>query len=168
MSDYIRTTRDCSVNELRPELLQALQNYFQQHAIGNLQSDIALCCETVSRKKNAGKTPSWMDGRPDTTISTGMVLTSKWLIWAMHGDQTGTQIHAASLNEIQVEFYTPLLSKDAGLRIVGFISEKNTRVRGYIGMENNQEAREFCEEVQQAIFKANPPVKSDLFKWLGR
>jgi|WetSurMetagenome_2_1015567.scaffolds.fasta_scaffold1077480_1 hypothetical protein len=168
MSDYLRTTRECSVSELHPELIQAIQNYFQEHALGNIQSDILLCCETVSRKKNTSSMALWLDGRPDTTTYTGMVLTSKWLIWAHQGDHSETQVHAASLNEIQTEFYTPFLSKDAGLRIVGFVGDKNIRMRGYIGMENNQSAQKFCEEVQQAILKANPPVKNDLFKWLGR
>lgn len=168
MSNYVRTTRECSVNDLQLELLQAIQNYFQEHAVGNLQSDIVMCCETVSRKENSGREISWLDGRPDTTAYTAMVLTSRWLIWAVHGDQSGTQVHAASLNEIQAEFYTPLFSKDAGLRINGFVGEENTRIRGYIGMGNDQAAHKFCEEVQHAIIKANPPVRNDLFKWLGR
>ena len=168
MSDYIRATRECSVNELQPEVLQAIQNYFQEHTIGNLQSDIVTCCETISRKKNAGRTPSWMDDRPDTVTYTGMVLTSHWFIWAHHGDHTGTQVHAASLNEIHADFYTPLFSRDAGLRINGFVGEDNTRIRGYIGMGNDEAAQKFCEEVRQAILKANPPTRPDLFKWFGR
>ena len=168
MSDYIRTTRECSATELQPELLKAIQDYFQEHTVGNLQSDVIMCCETVSRKKNAGKTPSWMDDRPDTTTYTGMVLTSKWFIWAHHGDHTGTQVHAASLNEIQAEFYTPMFSKDGGLRIAGFVGEENTRIRGIIGMGNDPDALKFCEEVQQAILKANPPTQRNIFKWLGR
>jgi hypothetical protein len=168
MSDYIHTTRECSVSELHPELLQAIQNYFQEHAVGNLQSDVVMCCETVSSRKNGSMAASWLDGRPNTTIYTGMVLTSQWFIWVHHGDQSGTQVHAASLNEIQAEFYTPLFSKDAGLRIVGFVGEDNAHVRGYIGMGNNPAAQKFCEEVKQAILKANPPTRRDFFKWLGR
>jgi hypothetical protein len=168
MSDYIRTTRECSTNELHPELLQAMQAYFQEHAVGNLQADVIMCCETISTRKNAGKAFSWLDDRPDTTIYTGMVLTSKWFIWAHHGDQTGTQVHGASLNEIQADFYSPLFSRDSGLRIMGFVKENNTHVRGYIGMENNEAAQKFCEEIKQAILKANPPTRPDLFKWFGR
>jgi hypothetical protein len=167
MSDYIHTTQECSVSELHPELLQVIQNYFQEHAVGNLQSDIAICCETVSRRKNASKAVSWLDGKPDTTTYTGMLLTSQWFIWAHHGDQSGTQVHAASLNEIQAEFYTRPFSKDAGLKIVGFVGENNAHIRGYIGMENNQAAQRFCEEIKQAILKANPPTSKNLFKWFG-
>jgi hypothetical protein len=136
--------------------------------VGNLQADIVICCETVSRKKNAGKTISWLDGRPDSTIYTGILLTDHWLIWAHHGDQSGTRVHAASPNEIQAEFYTPLLTKDAGLRIVGFVGEDNTRIRGYIGMGKDVAAQKFCEEVKQAILKANPASNKDIFKWLPR
>ena len=169
MSNYIRTTRECPVNELHPELLKAFQNYFQEHAVGNLQADVVLCCETISTRKNAGKTASWLDGRPDTTIRTGLLLTSQWLIWASHGNQSGTRVHAASLNEIQAEFYTPLFTGgDAGLRIIGFVDEDNTHIRGYIGMGKDPAAQKFCEEVQQAILKANPPVRQDLFRWLSR
>jgi len=168
MSDYVHTTRECAVNELHPELLQAIQNYFQEHAVGNLQSDVVMCCETVSRRKNAGKAVSWLDGKPNTIIYTGMLLTSHWFIWVHHGDQSGTKVHAASLNEIQAEFYTPLFSKDAGLRINGFVGEDNTRIRGYIGIGNSEAAQKFCEEVKQAILKANPPTRPDLFKWFGR
>ena len=169
MSEYIRSTRECSVNQLQPELLQALQSYFQEHTLGNLQSDIVQCCETVSRRKNGRKPISWLDSGPDTTIYTGLLLTSQWLIWVHHGDQSGTRVHAASLNEIHAEFYTPLLPRDVGLRIVGFVGNDNTHIRGYIGMGKDQAAQKFCEEVRQAILKANPPTTKDtFFKWLSR
>ena len=169
MSDYIRSTRECFVSQLHPELLQALQSYFQEHSLGNLQADVLTCCETVSRRKNDRKPISWLDGRPDTTTYTGLVLTSQWLIWAHYGDLSGTQVHSANLHEIQAEFYTPLLTRDAGLRIVGFVGDDNTHVRGYIGMGKDPAAEKFCEEVRQAILKANPPTTKDVFfKWLSR
>jgi hypothetical protein len=168
MSDYIRTTRECSVSELHPDLLQAIQSYFQEHALGNLQADVVMCCETISRKKSARKSVSWLDGKHDTIIYMGMLFTSRWLIWVHHGDQTGTRVNTASLNEIQAEFYIPLLTKDAGLKIVGFVGDNNTRINGYIGMGNDPAAQKFCEEVKQAILKANPPQKKDMFKWLSR
>lgn len=167
MSDYIRTTRECSVSELHPEIQQAIHQYFQEHKLGNLQSEDLICCETISRKKNTNKIVSWLDGRLDTIIHTGMLLTSQWLIWVQRGDQSGLRAHGASLNEIQVEFYTPLLTRDAGLKIVGFVGDDNTHIRGYIGMGNEPAAQNFCEEVRQAIIKANPPTNKNWFKWLG-
>ncbi len=168
MSDYFRTTRECSASELHPELLHAIQNYFQEHMVGNLQADVVMCCETISRKKNPGKTVPWLDGKADTIIHMGMLLTSQRLIWVHHGDQTGTRVHAASLHEIQVEFYTALLTQDAGLKIAGFAADDNSRIHGYIGMGDEPAAQKFCEEVRKAILKANPPVKNDLYKRLSR
>jgi len=167
MSEYIRTTRECSVSQLHPELRQAIQNYFQEHKLGALQAETLMCCETISRKKSAGKMVSWLNGKPDTTVYTGMLLTSQWLIWVHHGDQSGTLLNAADLKQIRAEFYTSPLTKDSGLEIVGFIGDAKNRVRGYVGMGADLVAQKFCEEVKQAITKANPPTKKGLFKWLS-
>jgi hypothetical protein len=166
MSEYTRTTRECSVSQLHPELRQAIQNYFQEHKLGALQAETLMCCETISRKKKADKMFSWLSGKADTTVYTGMLLTSQWLIWVHHGDQSGTLLNAADLKQIRAEFYTSPLTKDSGLEIVGFIGDAKNRVRGYVGMGADLAAQKFCEEVKQAITRANPPTKKGLFKWL--
>ena len=168
MSEYIRTTRECSVRELHPEILQAIQDYFQEHKLGHLQSETLLCCETISKKKSTAKVASWLNGTPDSTIYTGMLLTSDWLIWVHYGDQSGTRLNAANLNDIRAESYISLLTRDAGLKIIGYIDDDNARVHGYIGMGKDLAAQKFCEEVEQAIRKANPPNKKDIFKWMSR
>jgi hypothetical protein len=166
MSEYFRTTRECSVSQLHPELLQAIRNYFKEHELGDLQAETLICCETISKKKSASKMVSWLSGKSDTTIYTGMLLTSQWLVWVHYGDKSGTLLNAANLNKIRAEFYTSRFTKDASLEIVGYIGDANARVHGYIGMGTDLAAQKFCEEVKQAIIKANPPNKKDLFKWL--
>ncbi|HEY9651877.1 MAG TPA: hypothetical protein V6C95_14520 [Coleofasciculaceae cyanobacterium] len=166
MSEYVRTTRECFVSQLHPELFQAIQKYFQEHQLGNLQAETLLCCETVSKKKFAGKTGSWLNSKSDITIYTGILLTSQWLVWAHHGDQSGTLLNAADLKQIRAKFYTSSFTKDSGLEIVGYIGDVKGRVRGYIGMGADLAAQKFCEEVRQAINKVNPPTQNGLFKWL--
>jgi hypothetical protein len=167
MSEYIRNTRECSVSQLHPELLQTIQSYFQEHKLGSLEAEALMCCETIStRKKSAGKIVSWLNGKSDTTIYTGTLLTSQWLIWVHRGDQSGTLLNAANLKQIRAGFYTSPLTKDAGLEIVGYIGDAKGRVRGYIGMGTDLVAQKFCEEVRQAIIKANPPTKKGLFRRL--
>ena len=166
MSEYTRTTRECSVSQLRPELRQAIESYFQEHKLGALQAETLMCCETISRKKSTDKMFSWLSGKSDTTVYTGMLLTSQWLIWVHHGDQSGTLLNAADLKQIRAEFYTSPLTKDSGLQIVGFIGDAKNRVRGYVGMGADPAAQKFCEEVRQAITRANPPAKKGPFKWL--
>lgn len=168
MSEYIRTTRECSVSQLHPELLQAIGNYFQEHKLGALEAETLMCCEIISNRKSAGKLASWLSGKSDTTIYTGMLLTSQWLIWVHYGDQSGTRLNAANLEEIRAEFYTSPLTKDVGLEIVGYIGAAKNRVRGYIAMGAEPATQKFCDEVTQAINKVNPPPgKKGLFKWLS-
>jgi len=59
MGDYTRSTRECSVGQVRPELHLALEEYFQKNSLGNLEAETLLCCETVSEKKESG----WLIGQ---------------------------------------------------------------------------------------------------------
>jgi hypothetical protein len=153
------------VDQLHPEIIRALRAYFQEHALGDLETENQLCCETISRKKQTGTLAARLSDKPDRTIYTGIVLTSQWLIWVHHGDTSGTLLNAADLHKIGVRYYTPLFTKDAGLEIIGYIGDSNARVRGYIGMGTDPVVEKFCEEVRQAIIKANPPAPRKIFNW---
>jgi hypothetical protein len=85
MSDYNRTTRECLVNQLHPELRQAIRRYFEEHELGNLEAETIMCCETISEKKNPGRLASFLKDASDTTIHMGMLLTSQMLIWVRKG-----------------------------------------------------------------------------------
>ena len=116
-----------------------------------------MCCETISEKKGTSRLVSWLNGKLDTTIYTGMLLTSDWLIWVHHGDQSGTLLNAANLKLIQAGFYNSRLTKDSGLQISGFLEDAKEGNRGYIGMGPDLAAQKFCEEVIKAIAKTYPP-----------
>lgn len=167
MSEYTRTTRECSVMQLQPALLQAIQNYFQEQKLGDLKSETLLCCETISTKKDASSLATWLSGSSDTTLQTGMLLTADRLIWVHHGDQSGTRLNAARLDQIRSEFSIAPFTKDAGLQIVGFIENVQGRVHGYIATGADPAAQKFGEEVKQAIDRVNPPPKKGWFRWLG-
>jgi hypothetical protein len=167
MSDYNRTTRECSVSQLHPELRRAIQSYFQDHELGDLEAETLMCCETISTKRDFGRLAPLLKGVGDTTIHMGMLLTSQWLIWVRRGDQSGIVLNAANLKEIQVRTYLSILTRDAGLEISGYIRDSKCRVRGYIGMGAELAAQKFCGEVQKAITSVNPPTKKSWPKWLG-
>jgi hypothetical protein len=169
MSDYNRTTRECSVNQLHPELRQAIQRYFQEHELGDLETETLLCCETLSEKKNFDGLASLLKDAQDTTIHTGMLLTSQQLIWVRKGDQSETVLNAANLKEIQVRAYMSILTKDTGMEIFGFIGNSKIKARGYVGMGEELAAQKFCAEVSKAISEAQPPPppQRKLPKWLG-
>ena len=167
MSNYDRTTRECSVAQLHPELRQAIREYFKEHNLGDPEAESLMCCETISEKKDAGKLASWLNDESDTTIHTGMLLTPQLFIWVHKGNQSETVLHAASLKEIRVSAYEPLLSKKPGLEIAGFIETTKSQARGHIGMGPEAATQKFGQAVQEAIAELNPPSKRrGLFKWL--
>ena len=110
---------------------------------------------------------SWLNASADTTVHTGIILTSQWLIWARRGDKSGTRLTAANLNQISVQEHTSIFTNDHGLEVLGYIEGSNHAMRGYIGMGSELAAQKFCDEVKQAIAKVNPPVRTTWPKWMG-
>ena len=167
MSEYNRTTRECTVSQLHPAVLQAFRTYFQEPDRGDLESEALLCCETISRKKDSDRLISWLSATVDTTIHIGMLLTAEQLIWARSGDVSGTLLSSAHLANISVRVYSPLFSKDIGLEVSGYMDGTKGAMRGYIAMGPEPITQKFCDEVQQAIAKVNPPNQRKWPKWMG-
>jgi hypothetical protein len=167
MSEYDRTTRECPVNQLHPEVFHALKTYFQEKNLGDIETETVLCCETVSTKKSAGGLFSLLSPSVDATIRTGIVLTSEWLVWVRIGDNSGTLLSSANLNDIVVNTYKSMFVNDSGLEIIGYIGDSKLVVRGYVGMGPEPATQKFCDEVKQAVIRLNPPKQTSRPKWLG-
>ncbi len=159
MSDYTRITRECPVSQLTSELRQALREYFQAHDLGELTEAVLACYETVSEKKDAGRLVAWLNDKTDNTTHLGLLLTPDRLIWARYGDQTGTRVISAMLRDIQVKVYNSRLTQDTGLEVNGYIEGMRGRMKGYLGLESEEIAQRFCNQVKQEIEKIVPPRK---------
>ncbi len=166
MSDYTRSTRECTLEQLRPELRRAILEHARSCGMGNLADDILGCCETKSEKKPGGFFSGWFKSNADQIIYTGALFTAEWLVWARSGDVSGTHVTAARLADIQARPFASLLVRDNGLEIFGYVGDAKSRVRGYIGMGPEPAAQVFCQGVQQAAEKINPPNKK-LPSWMG-
>jgi hypothetical protein len=57
MSDYIRTGRECSLGQLKPELAQPIRAYAAQHALGNLEAESRLCLVLALVRAAEGNAP---------------------------------------------------------------------------------------------------------------
>jgi hypothetical protein len=166
MSDYHRFTRECSFGQLRPELARAIRDYAQNHReLGDVEAEVLMCCQTTSEKnKPTGALAALLGDNPDTILYTGMVLTPRWLIWARYGDKSSLRVSSARLQDVQVKVYAPLLVRDTGMEVSGYIGDSKSRVRGYIGMGPEPAAQKFCDQVQKAIEQVNPkPAKKSLW-----
>jgi hypothetical protein len=166
MGDYIRSTRECPVNQVRPELRRALEEYFQKNSLSDLEAETILCCETVSEKK----ADSWLDtllgGKEEPVIYTAMLLTSTHLIWARGGQKSSINVNIADLRFIHVKPFSSLFIKDTGLEISGLLGNSKGMKLGYIGMGPEPITQKFCDEVQQAIDKVHPPSASKWPAWM--
>lgn len=167
MSDYIRTTREGPVSQLRPELFTALRNYFYEHGLGDLETETILCYETTSKLKEKNKLLSWLNAGMDTTIYMAILFTSQWLVWVWSGDQSGLHVSAAELMQISVRVYSSIWTKETGVEIAGHIEGTKGIMRGVIGMESLSAAEKFYDEVTQAILKVRPPVENPISRWWG-
>ena len=167
MSSYQRSTRECSVNQVRPELLRALQEYFQAHNLGDVETEALLCCETVSEKKAGSLLSGWLETDMDTTIYTDILLTAQSLVWARSGERSGLHVVSAKLMNIRTRSQVSLFSKDLGLEINGLIEDAKSNIRGIIGLGPEPAAQKFCDEVYQAIEKINPTPVRKFPAWMG-
>jgi len=163
MSGYTRTTRICPASHIHSSLAQVVLEYFQTHQLGDPETDTVLCCETISRRDPPGKLVSMLDGNPDTDIHLAILLTAEWLIWARHGDRTGTVITGAKLQVIKVKAFVTRRTKDMELEVSGFMADTKEYVRGNLELGPDPAAQKFCEAVMAAVLKAKPPAKNKFF-----
>jgi hypothetical protein len=163
MFGYTRTTRICPVSQIHSSLSQGLRDFFQAHQLGDPETETLLCCETISRRDPPGKLIVWLDGNRDTDIHLATLLTREWLIWARHGDQTGTLVTGAKLQVIKVKAFVRRSSKEMELEISGFMADTQEFVRGNLEMGPDPAAQKFCDAVLLAVSAAKPPAKKKFF-----
>ena len=169
MSNYRRFTRECNLEQLRPELLLALREYLLGHGLADIEAQIVMCCETMSERHKTSFLASLLGEDLDEKYYTGAFFTPHMLVWVRSGDKTGAAVVSAQLREIRVRPFAAPLVNDAGLEVIGYVGDSNARVRGYIGLGTELAARRFCEAVKQAVDKVNPPRNFlDIFRYTPR
>lgn len=154
MGDYNRSTRECSFEQLRPEIVTAVRAHAEKYALSDLESNILMCCETTSQKKKKGLFSSLMGGDPDMVHYTGMFVTPKWLVWVNSGAKRGTHVSTAKLNDISVSDFDSKLFEDTGIEVFGFIGQRSERVTAFIGLGAESVAQRFSETLKSAVEQA--------------
>ena len=96
MSDYIRDTRQCTLETMKPTLANAIRAHIEKYDLHDVPGNILACCETISTKKKKGL----FAGKPED-IFTGVVLTPKWLVWAAGRENETPGVLSAKLRDIQ-------------------------------------------------------------------
>ena len=167
MPKYVRTTRECAVGQVKPEILRSMREYFRKHDLGPLESECLSCCETVSEQVSGSGLPAWLDTNAQR-FSTVIVLTERSLIWCrlVDGDAQIPVVIGAQLVNIVARGRTGIFSKEFGLEVTGLIEESRSNIHGVIALGPEPAAQKFCDDVQAAIQKINPPNERKWPAWM--
>ena len=168
MSHYQRTTRECTLDQLQPELAHALRQYFQQHQLSNVEAEILMCCETSSTRTSTNQLDAWLNRDLATDTTLALLLTPERLIWALNSERSGVVVASARLLELRVKVFAPRGSGDFGLDLYGHMADTKVRTGGKLVMGPEEAAKRFCEAIGDAMQKLYPPEKKRNWpKWLG-
>jgi hypothetical protein len=149
MSDWKRTTKEVPFEGLQPEMVEAIRKHLEQYNLGTILSDELMCVQTDSEKVKKG-----LFGSAET-VYMGVVITTRWLVWAISGTKTQTAVLSAQLKDIVVQDYAKTqfakMIPDMGIQVSGHFTDASGNVSAFIGLDGSAAGRKFTEIVIQAV-----------------
>jgi hypothetical protein len=168
MSTYQRTTRACTLVELRPELAEAVRTYAQQHRWDKLDAAVVACCETTTERTSANRLDAWLNGGADAISHLALIATPDRLIWAYSNDRAHTGAASAQFKEMRLKIFTPKTTTAAiAVEIYARMDGTRAQTGGCFMLDDSPAARHFCAEVKRATDPLYPSEKPRR-KWFGR
>jgi hypothetical protein len=153
MGDYLRTTRESTLNNLNPALLATIRTHIEKYELGDIDTSALICCETTSTKQKKG-----LFGGKAEIILTDVILTSQWLIWATGKENESPSVLSARLRDIQVQDYEKSemykLMQDTGLNISGLRTDAVDLGSAFIGLGSEPAAQKFRTLLKETLAKA--------------
>jgi hypothetical protein len=149
MSDWKRTTKEVPIEGLQPEMVTAIQRHLEQYNLGSVLSDVTMCVQTDSEKVKKGLF------RSAETVSMGIVVTPRWLVWAISGTKTQIAVLSAQLRDLVVQDYAQTqfakMIPDMGLQVSGRFTDASENISAFIGADDSPAGKKFKEIVIQAV-----------------
>jgi hypothetical protein len=100
MGEYQRTTRECSLESMHPELAASIRAHIQKFELDDIEASTLMCCETISTRQ-----VKRLFGSKEEVILTGVLLTQEWLVWATGRKNETPDVLSARLRDIRVQDY---------------------------------------------------------------
>jgi hypothetical protein len=152
MNTITRTTRACTLETLDGDLKAVMRAHVTKYGLGDIESDILMCCETTSIRQKKG-----LFGGIKTTLS-AVYVTPKWLVWADNADRNEADAGTAQLKHIDVRDYqttaSSAITPDQGLNITGRYTDKNKTGITFIVLGSEPDGQKFRQVLQEARSKA--------------
>jgi hypothetical protein len=146
-----RKTRVCTLDTLDEALKNAIRAHAAKYGLDDLESDILMCCETLSVRRT-----HWLLGGIKTTLS-AVYITPKWLVWAESSGRNEAAAGTAQLSQIDVRDYGATtqyaITPDQGLNITGRYTDKNRTGITFIVLDAEADGQKFRDVLQEALRK---------------
>ena len=169
MSHYQRTTRACTLDELRPELAEAIRTYAQRQQWDNLEAEVLACCETTTERISTNRLDAWLNGSAATISHLALIATPHRLIWAYSSDRARASAASAQYKQMRLKILTPKRTAAIGVEIYARMDGTGEKTGGRFMLDDNPAARHFCEEVKRATDRLHPSSEEKpRRKWFGR
>jgi hypothetical protein len=152
MSDWKRTTKEVPFEGLPPEMVSAINRHIEQYNLGPILSDALMCVQTDSEKAKKG-----LFGGAET-VRMGVVLTPRWLVWAVNGTRSSTSVLSAQLIHVTIEDYAQTqfakIVPDSGIQVSGMFTGASENGSAFIGLDEGIAGNKFREVIIQAAADA--------------
>jgi hypothetical protein len=169
MSDYRRTTRECTLNRLRPELARAIRDHARQQQWDNLEADVLMCCETTAEKISTDRLDAFLHSDIDSITYLALIATPLRLIWAHSGAHTATGAASAQYKDMRLKIFRPKHTQDIAIEIYARMDGTREKAGGRMMLDSSPTAQKFCDAVMRATDILYPPeVEKPRRKWFGR
>lgn len=151
MNAATRRTRACTIDALDEELKAAIRAHGMQYGLEDLESDILMCCETITIHQKKG-----FLGGIQTTLS-AVYVTPKWLVWADSSGPNDVVAGTVPLNQMDVHDYRSTaqyaIAPEQGLNITGHFTDKHKTGITFIVLEALADGQKFRQVLNQALRK---------------
>lgn len=143
MSEWKRSTREVTLENLPPDIKAEIQKHIQLYNLGDILSDALISIQSDSEKAKKGFFGS-------TEVNhTFAILTPHWLIWVMSGTKTSAVALSAQLCNVVIQDYAMTqyakLIPDSGIQVSGRFTDVSENASAFIGLEDNPVGKKFKE-----------------------
>ncbi len=151
MGEYLRVTRECTLDSMHPVLAAAIRAYVEKYELEDVEASALICCETTSTKQKKK-----LFSRKTEVVLTGIILGPKRLIWATGKENDSPGVLMVRLSDARVEDYEKSsmykMIQDTGVNIFGLPTADGFG-SAFIGLGPEPVAQRFRDVLKEAIAK---------------
>lgn len=154
--DYSRITRECVLDDLRPELRSAILEHAKAQQLGDVRARHAICIETKSERLATRRVFGVLSsGGKASAHHSAALVAPPWIIWAVTSSSDGTKAYSARLDAVDVKDYDMKgLIEDDGITITVPTGGKEEQTSAFLGMAPGSIATEFKRRLRQEMEKS--------------